>query len=83
MPWFVAACFGLQWLPVLTGSWPPSALLGVIGLPAALQLIRLLKRNHGDPSKIMGSKFLALRFQALNGLGLALGLALGPLFLGR
>ena len=83
VPWFVAACFGLQWLPVLTGSWPPSALLGVIGLPAALQLIRLLKRNHGDPSKIMGSKFLALRFQALNGLGLALGLALGPLFLGR
>jgi len=27
----------------------------------------------------VGSKFLALRFQALNGLGLALGLALGPL----
>jgi 1,4-dihydroxy-2-naphthoate octaprenyltransferase len=26
----------------------------------------------------MGSKFLALRFQALSGLGLAVGLAVGP-----
>jgi len=29
----------------------------------------------------VGSKFLALRFQALNGLGLALGLAMAPLLL--
>ncbi len=83
VPWFVVACFALQWLPILRGIWPPTAFLGLIGLAPALSLIRLLQRQHNQPEKIIGCKFLALRFQALNGLGLALGLALGPLFLGR
>jgi 2-carboxy-1,4-naphthoquinone phytyltransferase len=77
IPWFVAATLGLQWAPVLAGTWPPTALLGVIGLPPAVALIRMLERHHDVPERIAGSKFLALRFQALNGLGLALGLALG------
>jgi 1,4-dihydroxy-2-naphthoate octaprenyltransferase len=42
-------------------------------------LIALLRDHHREPDRIAGSKFLALRFQALNGLGLAVGLALGPL----
>ena len=83
VPWFVVACFALQWLPILRGIWPASAFLGLIGLAPALSLIRLLQRQHNQPERIIGCKFLALRFQALNGLGLALGLALGPLFLGR
>ncbi len=77
VPWFVAGTLALQWAPVLLGQWPLTALLGVIGLPPARQLIALLQRHHGEPGRISGSKFLALRFQALNGLGLALGLALG------
>jgi len=83
VPWFVVACFALQWLPILRGIWPPTAFLGLIGLAPALSLIRLLQRQHNQPERIIGCKFLALRFQALNGLGLALGLALGPLFLGH
>lgn len=83
VPWFVVACFALQWLPILRGIWPPTAFLGLIGLAPALSLIRLLERQHNQPERIIGCKFLALRFQALNGLGLALGLALGPLFLGH
>ncbi len=83
VPWFVVACFALQWLPILRGIWPASAFLGLIGLAPALSLIRLLQRQHNQPEKIIGCKFLALRFQALNGLGLALGLALGPFLLGH
>jgi len=83
VPWFVVACFALQWLPILRGIWPPTAFLGLIGLAPALSLIRLLERQHNQPERIIGCKFLALRFQALNGLGLALGLALGPLLLGH
>ncbi|MBM5791245.1 MAG: 2-carboxy-1,4-naphthoquinone phytyltransferase [Cyanobacteria bacterium M_surface_10_m1_298] len=79
VPWFVAGCLALEWAPVLVGHWPLTALLGVAGLPAAQALIRLLREHHREPERIIGSKFLALRFQALNGLGLALGLALGPL----
>jgi len=83
VPWFVVACFALQWLPILRGIWPPTAFLGLIGLAPALSLIRLLQRQHNQPERIIGCKFLALRFQALNGLGLALGLALGPFLLGH
>ena len=79
VPWFVAGTFALEWVPVLHGDWPITALVSVIGLPAAAALIRLLRDHHAEPDRIAGSKFLALRFQALNGLGLSAGLALGPL----
>jgi 1,4-dihydroxy-2-naphthoate octaprenyltransferase len=67
---------------VLLGWWPLTALLGAIGLPPARSLIGLLRNHHDQPDRIAGSKFLALRFQALNGLGLAFGLALGPALAG-
>jgi 1,4-dihydroxy-2-naphthoate octaprenyltransferase len=79
VPWFVAASLALQWAPVLLGWWPLTALLGAVGLPPARGLIRLLGGHHDEPERISGSKFLALRFQALNGLGLAGGLALAGL----
>ncbi|MFO0104924.1 MAG: 2-carboxy-1,4-naphthoquinone phytyltransferase, partial [Cyanobium sp.] len=81
VPWFVAAALALQWGPLLQPApdqrWPLPALLGAVGLPPARQLIALLRDHHHRADLISGSKFLALRFQALNGLGLALGLALG------
>jgi 1,4-dihydroxy-2-naphthoate octaprenyltransferase len=77
IPWFVAVALAFEWAPVLVGQWPLTALLGAIGLPPAQALIRLLRQHHREPQRIVGSKFLALRFQALNGLGLAVGLALG------
>jgi 1,4-dihydroxy-2-naphthoate phytyltransferase len=79
VPWFIAGSLALQWAPVLLGWWPATALLGAIGLPPARALIRLLGDHHAQPERIGGSKFLALRFQALNGLGLAAGLALPAL----
>lgn len=79
VPWFVAASLALQWAPVLFGWWPLTALLGAVGLPPARGLIQLLGGHHDQPERISGSKFLALRFQALSGLGLAGGLALGAL----
>ncbi|MGB5135390.1 MAG: 2-carboxy-1,4-naphthoquinone phytyltransferase [Prochlorococcaceae cyanobacterium] len=81
VPWFVAGTLAFQWAPVLVAPgpqrWPLTALLGAIGLPPARRLIQLLSQHHHEPERISGSKFLALRFQALNGLGLAAGLALG------
>ena len=78
VPWFVAGSLALQWAPVLLGWWPLSAMLGAIGLPPARALIQLLGQAHDQPERITGSKFLALRFQALSGLGLAAGLAMAP-----
>ena len=51
-------------------------------LPAGVQLMRLLQRHHDRPELISGSKFLALRFQGWNGLGLSAGLALARFWTG-
>jgi len=76
IPWFVGIIFILELTPVIRGDWPISSLLALIGLPSGLALIKMLHNHHDQPCLISGSKFLALRFQALNGLGLSLGLAL-------
>jgi 1,4-dihydroxy-2-naphthoate octaprenyltransferase len=78
VPWILSLALALECAPVFQGDWPVTALLGGLGLPAGAALIRLLREHHDQPAMVRGSKFLALRFQALNGLGLSLGLALGP-----
>ncbi len=81
VPWLIALILALEWAPIIHGDFPMSALFGVIGLPAGISLIRLLKKHHSKPELISGCKFLALRFQALNGVGISLGFAIAP-FLG-
>ena len=44
--------------------------------------MRLLQRHHDRPELISRSKFLALRFQGWNGLGLSAGLALSRFWTG-
>ena len=82
VPWFVALTLALEWVPVLHGDWPPTVLLSALGLPSGVQLMRLLQRHHDRPELISGSKFLALRFQGWNGLGLSAGLALARVWTG-
>ena len=82
VPWFVALTLALEWVPVLHGDWPASVVLSGLGLPAGVQLMRLLQRHHDRPEQISGSKFLALRFQGWNGLGLSVGLALARVWSG-
>ena len=79
VPWIVALTLALEWTPVLDGDWPFTVLLSALGLPAAAGLIRLLRSHHNHPARISGSKFLALRFQVLNGLGMSVGFMLAPL----
>ncbi len=80
IPWFLLLIFVLEWIPILQGKMPITALLGLLGLPQGFALVRLLIAHHDQPELVSGSKFLALRFQALNGLGLSIGLAIAPLF---
>ena len=67
---------------MLHGDLPPTVLLSALGLPAGVQLMRLLQRHHDRPELISGSKFLALRFQSWNGLGFSAGLALARFWTG-
>ncbi len=78
IPWLVIIIFALEWIPVIYGNLPITALSSAIGLPPAIALIRLLNKHHNHPELISECKFLALRFQALNGIGLSLGLAIAP-----
>ncbi len=78
IPWLILITFFLELMPIIVGYLPISGCLSLIGLPSAISLIRLVKAHHNKPRLINTSKFLALRFQALNGFGFSLGLALGP-----
>ncbi len=79
VPWFIATTLILELLPIMNSKWPITALLAIICLPCAMNLMKLLKKHHNNPKLISESKFLALRFQTLNGLGLSLGLAIAPM----
>ena len=81
VPWFVALAMLAEVMPVAWGAWPPTVLLALASLPAALPLIRLLGRYHHQPERVSHSKFLALRFQMVNGVLFAGGLALGGFIL--
>ncbi len=76
IPWFVGTTLGLELLPIIQGAWPIRALFGFICLPSGISLVNLLKKHHNNPNLISESKFLALRFQTLNGVGLSIGLAI-------
>ena len=80
IPWFIAGTLALEWWQLLTGAWPPTVLLSGVAILPGLDLVRLLGQHHDQPDRISGSKFLALRFQAFNGLGLMLGLSLASVW---
>ena len=79
VPWFIILSLFLEWIPIINGKWPITALLGACSIPSAIGLTKLLKRYHNKPEMISESKFLALRFQTINGIGLSIGLALKSL----
>ena len=82
IPWIIFFIMVLELLPIINGTFPISAILSCIGLPSGINLIRLLSEYHNKPSLIKNSKFLALRFQTLNGIGLSIGFALPSIFAG-
>ncbi len=80
IPWILSAIYLLELLPVFLGDWPITSLLAIVGLPSGIKLVRLLSHYHDQPDLIRDCKFIALRFQALNGLGLSIGLGLSSFF---
>jgi len=75
LPWLIGVIFLLELIPVLNRTWPITTLISFLSLPAGIDLIKLIKRHHNQPKIIKNSKFLALRFQTLNGLSLSIGFA--------
>ncbi len=80
LPWLLGLIFILEIFPVINGAWPLTALFSLISLPAGIDLITLIRKYHNKPSQIKNSKFLALRFQTINGISLSIGLAIYCIF---
>ncbi len=61
-------------LLVVLGMIPVTSLLVGLSLPIAVKLIRFVRENHGIPSIIRTSKYVAVKLHFISGLLLAIGL---------
>lgn len=74
VPWIIFIIYIFQLFTIVTGFIPIFCVLYLISLPQAIRLINLLHFYHDKPSAIKNCKFVAIKFQTLNGVGLITGL---------
>tara|TARA_B100000609_G_scaffold59973_1_gene47067 strand:- start:3574 stop:4485 length:912 start_codon:yes stop_codon:yes gene_type:complete len=74
IPWIIIFIYLFQLYTIFIGFLPPLCLLYFISLNNALKLIKLLKKFYNKPKEIKYSKFIAIKFQTFNGIGLIFGL---------
>lgn len=77
LPAICGLSFGLMVLLVAIGAAPVTALLGLGGLPWAIQLCRHVGRYHDQPERVMNCKFIAVAMHFWSGLLFGLGYWLG------
>ena len=80
VPWIILSIYFFQLYAIIIGFLPPLCFLYLISLFYALKLIRILKEFYNNPSIIKNCKFIAIKFQTINGFGLILGLFISWLF---
>jgi len=73
IPWIVFIVYVLQLFIIINGFIPIFCILYLISLPQSIKLINLLKDSYNKPELIKSSKFIAIKFQTLNGIGLIAG----------
>ncbi len=76
IPWIICIIYFFQFFTIIYGFIPVFCLLYFISFPQALKLISLLKYSYNKPIAIKNCKFIAIKFQTLNGVGLIAGLLL-------
>jgi len=74
IPWILVIIYGFQFFTVLIGFIPPSCFLYFISLPHSIKLIKILNKNHKNPTALKRCKFIAIKIQTTNGIGLTLGM---------
>ena len=74
VPWVVFTIYVFQLLIIINGFIPILCILFLLSFPQSLKLINLLKYSHNKPELIKNCKFIAIKFQTLNGIGLIAGL---------
>ena len=74
IPWIVLTIYLFQLYTIIYGFIPVFSILFLISFPQAIKLINLLKYSYDKPPAIKNCKFIAIKFQTLNGIGLIIGL---------
>jgi len=76
VPWIISIIYIFEVYSIYIGFLPPLCFLFLISFPHARKLINTLNKSHNRPNKIKNIKYLAIKFQTLNGLGLIAGMLL-------
>ncbi len=74
IPWFVVVIYAFQFFTILIGFIPPACLLYFISLPYSIKLIKILNKYHNNPASLKKCKFIAIKIQTMNGIGLTTGM---------
>jgi len=74
VPWIIFIIYIFQLFTIVSGFIPVYCILYLISFPQAIRLINLLRSSYKNPSAIKNSKFIAIKFQTFNGVGLIAGL---------
>ena len=74
VPWVIFTIYIFQLFTIVYGFIPVFCILYLLSFPQAIKLINLLKSSYAKPSAIKNCKFVAIKFQTLNGIGLITGL---------
>jgi len=77
--WIIFAIYIFQLYTIVYGFIPVFCILYLISFPQASRLINLLRSSYEKPSAIKNCKFIAIKFQTLNGVGLITGLIINYL----
>ena len=79
IPIIITLIYILELYPISKGSTPISCIICLLSLPFGLKLISLLEKNHSKASKILHCKYIALKFQAANGILFCIGFIINGL----
>jgi len=74
VPCIIVTIYIFQLFTIVYGFIPVFCILYLISFPQAIRLIYLLRSSYKNPSAIKNCKFIAIKFQTLNGVGLITGL---------
>ena len=74
VPWIIFTIYIFQLFTIVNGFIPVFCILYLISFPQAIRLINLLRSSYKNPNAIKNCKFIAIKFQTLNGVGLITGL---------
>tara|TARA_B100000963_G_scaffold137364_1_gene119545 strand:+ start:4145 stop:5062 length:918 start_codon:yes stop_codon:yes gene_type:complete len=74
VPWIIFLIYIFEFLTIINGFMPTLSFLYFISLPYAIKLVSTLNYSYKNPQVLKNCKFIAIKFQTFNGIGLIIGL---------